>query len=93
MPDPSVPTNPSIDELLDRCPPAQRGRFIGRLKGLRRKPSGEHRAKIERSIMEDLSRAIEGYERRKANVPSVSYPEDLPVSQRREEIIGAIREN
>lgn len=43
--------------------------------------------------MEDLRGAIEAYERRKSNVPSVSYPEDLPVSQRREEIIGAIREN
>lgn len=93
MPDPSVPTEPLFDDLLKRCPPAQKGRFIGRLKGLERKADNDHRTKIERSIREDLIRAIEGYERRKSNVPSVSYPEDLPVSQRRQEIIEAIREN
>lgn len=70
-----------------------RGRFIGRIRGLERKSDPKHRAKIEQSIEADLQRAIEAFERRKASVPKVSYPEDLPVSQRRDEIIGAIREN
>jgi ATP-dependent helicase HrpA len=89
----STQSNPVLDELLTQCPPSQKGRFIGRIKGLARKSDPKHRAKIEQSIESDLRKAIEGYERRKTNVPKVSYPEDLPVSQRREEIIGAIRDN
>lgn len=93
MSEPKSPSNPALDELLKRCPPATRGRFIGRIRGLERKSDPKHRAKIEQSIEADLQRAIEAFERRKASVPKVSYPEDLPVSQRRDEIIGAIREN
>jgi ATP-dependent helicase HrpA len=93
VPDPDPQNTTSFDELLKRCPPSQMGRFIGRLKGLQRKSDAGHRAKIERSIREDLQHAIEAYERRQASVPRVSYPEDLPVSQRRNEIIDAIRDN
>ncbi|MCA9276580.1 MAG: ATP-dependent RNA helicase HrpA [Phycisphaerales bacterium] len=93
MSEPKSPPNPTLDELLKRCPPAMRGRFIGRIRGLERKSDPKHRAKIEQSIEADLQRAIEAFERRKSNVPKVSYPEDLPVSQRRDEIIEAIRAN
>ncbi|HCT43796.1 MAG TPA: hypothetical protein DF699_01125, partial [Phycisphaerales bacterium] len=40
-----------------------------------------------------MQRAITGYELRKANTPKVTYAEELPVSERREEIIQAIRDN
>lgn len=93
MSDSSPKIDPGLDDLLKRCPPSMKGRFIGRLKGLQRQSDAKHRDKIERSIREDMNRAIEAFERRQANVPAVSYPEDLPVSQRREEIIEAIRSN
>ncbi|MFG0245261.1 MAG: ATP-dependent RNA helicase HrpA [Phycisphaerales bacterium JB052] len=86
-------SEPGLQELLRRCPPSAKGRFIGRLKGLERKADAKHRARIEQSIRADMQRAISGYELRKANIPKVTYPEDLPVSERREEIIRAIRDN
>lgn len=90
-PHPDPVSDPEIRALLERCPPSQKGRFLGRLKGLTRQKDQGRRARIERSIRDELTRAVEGYERRKASIPSVSYPEDLPVSQRREEIMAAIR--
>lgn len=93
MSDPTHSSQPSLDALLAQCPPGQKGRFIGRIKGLKRTSDPEHRARIEQSIRGDMFEAIEAYDRRKASVPTISYPEDLPVSQRREEIIDAIRDN
>ena len=86
-------SEPGLQELLRRCPPSAKGRFIGRLKGLERKADAKHRARIEQSIRADMQRAITGYELRKANTPKVTYAEELPVSERREEIIQAIRDN
>ncbi len=40
-----------------------------------------------------MEQAIAGFERRKANTPKVTYAEELPVSERRDEIIEAIRAN
>ena len=37
--------------------------------------------------------AAERLERRRASVPSISYPDELPVSQRRDEIAAAIRDH
>ena len=86
-------TTPNIDALLRDCPPAMRGLFISRVRGLDRNNNPSHRAKIEHSIREDLQSAINAFEIRKANVPKVSYPEELPVSERREEIKELIRDN
>jgi ATP-dependent RNA helicase HrpA len=83
----------NLDELIKACPPAMRGLFIGRKRGLERKSDPKHRSKIEASIREDIQSAIAGYELRKNAVPKVSYPVGLPVSERRDEIIETIRSN
>ncbi len=86
-------TNTHLDDLIERCPPSQRGRFLGRLRGLARQKDSNRRAKIESAIERDLREAVTGYEWRRAHAPSVSYPEGLPVSERRDEIKGLIGAN
>ncbi len=46
----------------------------------------------ERQLTEKLSRSLALVEARKGRLPTVTYPDELPVSQRREEIGQAIRE-
>lgn len=78
---------------MKSCPPAKRGIFHSRINGLKRAKNPDHAAKIEVSIVTDLEAAIKSYESRKASVPKITYPEDLPVSARREEIKQIIKEN
>ena len=86
-------TRTNLDELLESCPPSMRGRFIGRVRGLERQKDPKRHASIEDAIRRDLKSAISAYQTRRANAPSVSYPEDLPVSERRAEIMELIRDN
>ncbi len=86
-------TQDSLSELMKSCPPAKRGLFISRIHGLDRSKNPDYRSKIEGSILKDLAETIKGYETRKRSVPAITYPEELPVSARREEIKEAIRNN
>ncbi|MBL4697913.1 MAG: ATP-dependent RNA helicase HrpA [Phycisphaerales bacterium] len=83
----------NLDALMKSCPPSKRGLFISRMRGLDRSNSSDHRAKIAASIERDLEEAIKGYELRKKSMPVIDYPEELPVSSRREEIKEAIKNN
>jgi len=85
--------HPHLDELLKACPPSKKGLFISRLKGLSRTKDPGHQSKIEASIKKDIEQAIQSYELRKKALPKISYPEELPVSARRDEIIETIRNN
>jgi ATP-dependent helicase HrpA len=57
---------------------------------LERKLSGRGDA---RRVAEEVAAAEARYARRVASVPTISYPEHLPVSQVREDIAAAIRDN
>lgn len=41
----------------------------------------------------DIAKAVLKFEQRRAAVPAVSYPEELPVSARREDLLNAIRDH
>src|SRR5215208_3904417 len=45
------------------------------------------------ALATELARAAERVERRRAAVPAVSYPPELPVSAHREELLAAIRDH
>lgn len=85
--------DPKLDTLLEACPPGMRGLFISRIRGLKSRSNDAHRAKIQASIQRDLEEAIKGYETRKKLMPIIFYPEELPVSSRRQEIMNAIRDH
>ncbi len=63
--------------------------------GLRRRLRAirdEHDVRLER-LVEEIELSVARRERRAAGVPRVTYPPDLPVVQKRDEIAAAIREH
>ena len=60
-------------------------RFLRRLDGLRRKPD-----RALEQVAAEIDAAAGRIERRRAAVPTVSYPEELPVSQRRDDLLEVI---
>jgi len=84
----------NLEALIQQAPKSVRGLYRARVRGLeKRRKDGQNVAKIEASINDDLIKAIESYEQRVRNRPVCSYPEELPVSEHREEIAKAISEN
>ncbi|MCF6743842.1 ATP-dependent RNA helicase HrpA [Blastococcus sp. KM273128] len=63
-----------------------------RLDGLRRTRDAQAREQQRARIAADVAAAEERIARRRAAVPAISYPEDLPVSARRDEIAAALRD-
>ncbi|MGY1732185.1 ATP-dependent RNA helicase HrpA [Geodermatophilus sp. SYSU D01045] len=64
-----------------------------RLEGLRRTRDEGARARALDKVAADVVAAEERIARRRAAVPAVSYPEQLPVSARRDDIAAALREH
>ncbi|WP_128377355.1 ATP-dependent RNA helicase HrpA [Streptomyces cavernae] len=64
-----------------------------RLDGVRRIRKPEARAAVLAEIEAEVTKAEERIAQRRARVPAVSYPEQLPVSQKKDEIAEAIRDN
>ncbi|SDY54156.1 ATP-dependent helicase HrpA [Modestobacter sp. DSM 44400] len=64
-----------------------------RLDGTRRTKDPEARARQRERIAADVAVAESRIARRRAAVPVVSYPAELPVSQRRDDIAAAIRDS
>ncbi|MFD1538070.1 ATP-dependent RNA helicase HrpA [Nonomuraea guangzhouensis] len=85
-----------LTELQSRLPelmPRDQRRLRRRLDGIRRVRSREAREKITAEILADVERAERRLARRREAVPAVSYPEALPVSQRKDDILAAIRDH
>src|SRR6266545_4541387 len=53
-------------------------------------PPAERR---ERGTRRPRQRSAEELQRRRESVPKITYPEELPVSQRRDEILATIRDH
>ncbi|MFF2352866.1 ATP-dependent RNA helicase HrpA [Kitasatospora sp. NPDC058115] len=87
---------PGIGELAARLPELtlrDQVRIGRRLDGARRVRKPEARAKIAAEIAADVARAELLVERRRAAVPAVDYPAELPVSQKKDEILEAVRDH
>lgn len=83
-----------FDALIKQAPRSVQGLFHARIRGVeKRRKAGQSVERIESAIREDLTKAIDGYQRRLRNTPECTYPEDLPVSEHREEIAAAIRDH
>ncbi|WP_433890454.1 ATP-dependent RNA helicase HrpA [Streptomyces sp. CA-111067] len=64
-----------------------------RLDGARRIRKPEARAAVLDAIAADIDRGEQRIAARRAAVPAVSYPQALPVSQKKDEILAAIRDH
>ncbi|MEV4009658.1 ATP-dependent RNA helicase HrpA [Nonomuraea angiospora] len=85
-----------LAELHSRLPelmPRDQRRLRRRLDGMRRVRSRDARDKIVAEILADVERAEQRLVRRREAVPVVKYPENLPVSQRKDDILEAIRDH
>ncbi len=68
-------------------------RLRRRLDGARKARRPEATAAIRGQIEERIDAAAARLSARRANVPAISYPEELPVSQKRDEILATIRDH
>jgi ATP-dependent helicase HrpA len=84
----AVPADASLDDLLLADRRALQ-RLVARIdeRRARRQPVERELARLE----QDLAAARQRFEARRASVPALRYPEELPVVGRREEIAAAIR--
>ncbi|MFD5805953.1 ATP-dependent RNA helicase HrpA [Streptomyces sp. NPDC127020] len=64
-----------------------------RLEGARKIRKPEARAAVLAEIETEVAKAEQRVEERRARMPVVSYPEQLPVSQKKDEIAAAIRDH
>ncbi|MFI6447309.1 ATP-dependent RNA helicase HrpA [Kitasatospora sp. NPDC050543] len=86
----------SLGELAARLPQLtlrDQQRIGRRLEGARRVRKPDAWQKIAAEIAADLDKAELRVEQRRAAVPAIRYPEELPVSQKKDEILAAIRDH
>jgi ATP-dependent helicase HrpA len=82
-----------LRERLESLAPVDRRRLRRRIDGLAKIGDEAKRGRIVEAISADAESAAKSLERRRAGVPEITYPEELPVSARREEILEAIRDH
>ncbi|MGA5701653.1 ATP-dependent RNA helicase HrpA [Peterkaempfera bronchialis] len=68
-------------------------RLERRLDGARRVRNPEARAGVAEEIAAEIGRAELRLEQRRAAVPKITYPEELPVSRKKDDIAAAIRDH
>ncbi|MFK0293592.1 ATP-dependent RNA helicase HrpA [Streptomyces sp. NPDC090442] len=95
-PAPSESAAPALPSLLKRLPELMlrdQQRLGRRLDGARRIRKPEARAEVLAEIAAGIDEAELRVAQRRAAMPRVSYPEELPVSQKKDEILAAIRDH
>lgn len=76
----------SLNDRLDALMARDRGRLRARIQSLRLVDG----ASLPTEVAADLTRAEARVARRRSALPQVTYPEELPVTQRREDLLAAI---
>ncbi|NED96334.1 ATP-dependent RNA helicase HrpA [Phytoactinopolyspora alkaliphila] len=89
-------TSTSAADLRSRLPELSlwdEHRLRRRLDGIRKIRGGNGREKALTEIASEIASAENRIARRRARVPAITYPEQLPVSQRKDDIAAAIRDH
>ncbi|HZG04023.1 MAG TPA: ATP-dependent RNA helicase HrpA [Streptomyces sp.] len=89
----SVPTLPALLERLPELMLRDQQRLGRRLEGTRRIRKPEARQAVLAEIAAEIERAELRVAARREAVPAIDYPEQLPVSQKKDEILAAIRDH
>jgi ATP-dependent helicase HrpA len=87
---------PTVGGLAARLPELMlrdQQRIGRRLDGSRRVRSPEARQKIADELAAEIAKAELRVEQRRAAVPEIRYPQELPVSQKKDDIMAAIRDH
>jgi ATP-dependent helicase HrpA len=88
----SAPTD-DLRERLGALTMLDEHRLRRRLDGLRKTRDPQARQRQRERIAADVAAAEERMARRRAAVPEITYPEELPVSARRDDIAAALRDS
>jgi ATP-dependent helicase HrpA len=91
-----TPAPPAVAELRNRIAellPHDERRLGRRLEGTRRIRDEAARATVLTEIAAEIDRAASRLAARLASVPTITYPQSLPVSQRKDDIAAAIRDH
>ncbi|MEU9388410.1 ATP-dependent RNA helicase HrpA [Streptomyces sp. NPDC048324] len=92
-PAPDAPALGTLAPRLTELSLRDAHRLGRRLEGARKIRKAEARAAVLAEIEAEVARAEERIGERRVRVPAVSYPEQLPVSQKKDEIAAAIRDH
>ncbi|MCL6675278.1 ATP-dependent RNA helicase HrpA [Streptomyces panaciradicis] len=92
-PAPDAPALGALAPRLTELSLRDAHRLGRRLEGARKIRKAEARAAVLAEIEAEVARAEERIGERRVRVPAVSYPEQLPVSQKKDEIAAAIRDH
>ena len=85
-----------LRDLRGRLPdlmPRDQRRIQRRLDGVRKIKDAERRSTAAGQIADEIAAAEQRLARRRSAVPVLSYPAELPVSQRKDDIAAAIRDH
>ncbi|MFE9404352.1 ATP-dependent RNA helicase HrpA [Streptomyces sp. NPDC006530] len=82
-----------LQPLLDGASLRDAHRLGRRLEGARRIRKPEARQAVLDEIAAEAQKSAERVARRSARMPAITYPEQLPVSQKKDEILEAIRDH
>ncbi|MEO3784520.1 ATP-dependent RNA helicase HrpA [Actinocorallia sp. B10E7] len=90
----SPPDQPAdLRQRLDGLMPRDGSRLRRRWEGTRRIRDVARRKKVQQDLLRQVEQAELRLASRAASVPKIGYPEQLPVSQKKDEILQAIRDH
>jgi ATP-dependent helicase HrpA len=90
---PVAPTVSALRRRLSGLMLQDQRRLARQLDRARRAADGDRRAQAFAALHAEVAEAERRVERRRHGVPAISYPEQLPVSRRKDDIAAAIRDH
>jgi ATP-dependent helicase HrpA len=92
-PPPVSPSSAELRRTLSTLLPGDERRLARRLDGTRRLRDDDARASALAEIAAEVAAAQQRLLARRASIPAITYPDELPVSRRRADIAAAIRDH
>lgn len=83
----------TLRKALSECMMRDRFRLSKRIQGASRIKKEESRHAVFDEIALDIAQSMQTANNRETDRPTISYPEQLPVSQKKDEIAEAIKNN
>lgn len=83
----------SLFERLDGLMLRDKSRFARRLHGVRKVKNPDAQQAILQEMAQEIEQAAGRVLLREAARPAIAYPENLPVSQKKQEILEAVRDH
>lgn len=86
-------TLPQLFQQIDGLMLRDKAHFSHRLRGIKKVNNPQTQQTIMQQLASEIAKAQAKIQQREAARPLISYPENLPVSQKKQQILQAIRDN